>query len=123
MEFTGKELAAVLRFGITMVAADGRNDASEMDVIKNELMRFGASAGQMIALTNEARKMDPDEAIRIISGFDDERKKYVASYLAIIMIADGNIDDKELALWQMASLLCGLPEMDIQQAVDNMNNI
>ena len=47
----------------------------------------------------------------------------MASYLAVIMIADGDIDDKELALWQMSTLLCGLPEMDINQAIDNMNNL
>ena len=67
--------------------------------------------------------MKPETAISMISGFNYERKKYVASYLAVIMIADGDIDDKELALWQMATLLCGLPEMNVKQAVDNMNNL
>ena len=67
--------------------------------------------------------MDFDKAIRVISNFDNERKKYVASYLAVIMIADRKIDDKEVALWQLLSLMCGLPEMDIHQAVDNMNNL
>ncbi len=77
----------------------------------------------MLALTKEAQQMEFNEAIRIISNFDYERKEYVASYLAVIMISDGEIDDKELALWQLATLLCGLPEMDVRQAVDNMNNL
>lgn len=123
MQFSGHELAAVMKLGIAMVGADGRTDESEMEVVRKELQRFGASVVQMLALTKEAQQMEFNEAIRIISNFDYERKEYVASYLAVIMISDGEIDDKELALWQLATLLCGLPEMDVRQAVDNMNNL
>lgn len=123
MKFTSEELAAVMKLGIAMISADGRTDEREMEVVKNELTRFGASVGQMLSLTREAQQMKSETAISIISNFDYERKKYVASYLAVIMIADGEIDDKELALWQMATLLCGLPEMDVRQAVNNMNNL
>lgn len=123
MQFTGQELAAVMKLGIAMISADGRTDEREMEVVKNELTRFGASVGQMLSLTREAQQMKSETAISIISAFDYERKKYVASYLAIIMIADGEIDDKEVALWQMATLLCGLPEMDVRQAIDNMNDL
>ena len=123
MQFTGQELAAVMKLGIAMISADGRTDEREMEVVKNELTRFGASVGQMLSLTREAQQMESKTAIEVISNFDYERKKYVASYLAVIMIADGEIDEKELALWQMATLLCGLPEMDVNQAVDNMNNL
>jgi uncharacterized tellurite resistance protein B-like protein len=123
MQFSGHELAAVMKLGIAMVGADGRTDESEMEVVRKELQRFGASVVQMLALTKEAQQMEYNEAIRIISNFDYERKEYVASYLAVIMISDGEIDDKELALWQLATLLCGLPEMDVRQAVDNMNNL
>ena len=123
MQFTGEELAAVMKLGIAMISADGRTDEREMEVVKNELTRFGASVGQMLSLTREAQQMKSETAISIISGFDYERKKYVASYLAVIMIADDEVDDKELALWQMATLLCGLPEMDVRQAVNNMNNL
>ena len=123
MQFTGEELAAVMKLGIAMIAADGHNDESEMEVVRVELSRFGASVGQMLALSREAQSMEFDNAIRIISSFDYERKKYVASYLAVIMIADGEIDDKELALWQLVTLMCGLPEMNVNQAVDNMNSL
>lgn len=111
MQFTGQELAAVMKLGIAMISADGRTDEREMEVVKNELTRFGASVGQMLSLTREAQQMESKTAIEVISNFDYERKKYVASYLAVIMIADGEIDEKELALWQMATLLCGLPEI------------
>ncbi len=123
MQFSGEELAAVMKMAIAMVGADGHSDEREMEVITIELTRFGASPGQMLALNRAAQNMDFHKAIEIISNFDDERKKYVASYMAVIMIADGEIDDKELALWQLVTLLCGLPEMDIHQAVDNMNSL
>lgn len=123
MQFTGEELAAVMKMGIAMVGADGRTDESELEVVRNELSRFGASVGQMLALSRDAQRMEFDKAVRIISIFDFERKKYVASYLAVIMISDGEIDDKEVALWQLVTLMCGLPEMDVNQAVDNMNNL
>lgn len=123
MQFSGNELAAVLKMAMAMIGADGRIDVREMEVVRNELTRFGASVGQMKALTDEAQKMEFDKAVGIISNFDYERKKYVSSYLAIIMISDGEIDDKEVALWQLVSLLCGLPEMDVNQAIDNMNNL
>lgn len=123
MQYSEEELAAVLKIAIAMVSADGRSDDREMEVLKNELTRFGASVYQMLTLTKEAQNMAFQEAISIISKFDYERKKYVASYLAVIMIADGEIDKKELALWQLVSLLCGLPEMDVNQAVENMNSL
>ena len=108
---------------VAMIGADGRSDEREMEVVRNELARFGASPGQMLALTKDAQNMEFNKAIGIISKFDIERKKYVSSYLAVIMIADGEIDDKEVALWQLVSLLCGLPEMNLNQAIDNMNNM
>ena len=123
MQFKGEELAAVMKMAFAMVSADGRSDDREMEVVRNELSRFGASVVQVLALSREAQKMEFEKAIGIISKFDIERKKYVSSYLAVIMIADGEIDDKEVALWQLVSLLCGLPEMDVNQAVENMNNL
>lgn len=123
MQFSGNELAAVLKMAMAMIGADGRIDVREMEIVRNELTRFGASVGQMKALTDEAQKMEFDKAVGIISNFDYERKEYVSSYLAIIMISDGEIDDKEVALWQLVSLLCGLPEMDVNQAIENMTNL
>lgn len=121
MQFSGEELSAVMKMAITMVGADGRSDEREMEVVRNELTRFGASVGQMLALTKEAQKMEFQRAIEIISNFNYEKKTYVSSFLAIIMIADDEINDKEVALWQLVSALCRLPEMNISQAIDKMN--
>ena len=79
MRFCGEELAAVLKMAVAMIGADGRSDEREMEVVRNELARFGASPGQMLALTKDAQNMEFNKAIGIISKFDIERKKYVSS--------------------------------------------
>ena len=49
-----------------------------------------------------------------------EQKKYVAAYLGTLMASDKDINDKELALWRLLSKLCGLPSMNITDAVEYM---
>ena len=39
------------------------------------------------------------------------------------MISDGEIDEKEKALWQLVSLLCNLPEMNIIEAISFIKNL
>lgn len=63
------------------------------------------------------------DALAILVSLDDERKKYVSSYLGTIMVSDGDIDEKEMALWQLISTLCGFPTMSIKDAVNNMANL
>lgn len=106
-----------------MIAADGRIEKNEVEVMSNELIRFGVPQSQLNGLLTLADAMDATVAFAIVAGFDDERKKYVASYLGTIMISDGDVDDKELALWSLISTLCGLPTMTVGEAVQNMANM
>ncbi len=106
-----------------MCAADGRSDENEMEVLNNELARFGVPRLQRITISEEASKMEFNKAVSIISNFNSEQKKYVTAYLAIIMISDGEIDEKEKALWQLVSLLCNLPEMNLTEAIDFFTNL
>jgi hypothetical protein len=34
------------------------------------------------------------------------------------MAADGDIDDEEVAFWNLMTILCDLPEMTVREAVD-----
>lgn len=47
----------------------------------------------------------------------DEKKKYATGFLAATMVADGNIDDSELALWKLVSTLASFPTMNIAEAL------
>ncbi len=123
MIFNGKEMTAVIKMAKAMIAADGRIEKNEVTVMSNELIRFGVPQSQLNDLLTLADAMDATEAFAIVAGFDDERKKYVASYLGTIMVSDGDVDDKELALWFLISTLCGLPTMTVGEAVQNMANM
>ena len=41
----------------------------------------------------------------------------MAAYLGTIMAVDGDINDREMALWKLLSQICGLPTMTVADAV------
>lgn len=123
MQFSGRELQAILKMANAMVAADGRVDANEVRVMTGELMRFGVPSSHVEKLLQGANVMDGTEALAILATLDDERKKYVSSYLGTIMASDGDIDEKEMALWKLISTLCGFPTMNVVEAINNMANL
>lgn len=123
MELKREQLAAILKVANAMVMADGKVEPSEILVVTTELLRFGVRDNQVEPLMRLAEQMDIKRALDIISMFDDESKKYVASYLGTIMVSDGDIDKNEFALWNLISMICRLPEMTIQDAVNNMKNL
>lgn len=120
MIFSKKELAAILNVGRAMINADGRVDENELAVVSMELMRFGLPEDDLDELFQAASLMEPSEAMAIISILNKEQKKYVSSFLGAIMASDGDIDDRELALWMLVSSLCGLPKMTVAEAVANI---
>ena len=123
MQFSGRELTAILKMANAMVMADGRVDENEIKVMTTELLRFGVPQDHVEKLLQGANLMDGTEALAILANLDDERKKYVSSYLGTIMISDGDIDEKEMALWRLISTLCGFPTMNVVDAVNNMANL
>lgn len=68
--------------------------------------------------TGMADAMDSVEMISILSGMSEGHKRYVAGYLASIMISDNNIDEMEMRLWRLVSDLCAFPTMTIREAVE-----
>ena len=120
MRFNRKELTAILKMANSMVMADGGVDEKEVHVITHELLRFNVPQDHIEPLLRESSVMDASEAFAILASLDVERKKYVSSYLGTIMAADGDIDDKEMALWRLVSTLCGFPTMTVVDAMSNM---
>lgn len=120
MRFSYNELTAILNIGNAMIMADGRVDKSETELLSNELLSFGVSLNDAKKLMEASVSMRPAEAMAIISSFNYEQKKYVSSFLGTIMASDGDIDERELALWKLVSAICGLPAMTISEAIDNM---
>lgn len=123
MTFNREELTAVFKMAKAMVMADGNVKPSEVAVISRELQRFGVPSNQVEILLEASDNMEASQAIVFIAGMDEERKKYIASYLGVIMASDGDINDNEISLWRLVSTLCGLPTMNIADAISNMANL
>ena len=123
MTFSGQELTAIIKMAKSMVMADGKIKPAEIAVMTREFMRFGVLQDQVDLLLKASDNIEASQAVALIARMDEERKKYVASYLGIIMASDGDIDDNELALWTLISTLCGLPTMTVMEAINNMKNL
>lgn len=123
MIFNGQELVAIIKMAKAMVMADGKIEPSEIAVMTREFMRFGVPQNQVDLLLKASDNIEASQAVALVAGMDEERKKYVASYLGVIMAADGDIDDNELELWTLISTLCGLPTMNVLDAINNMKNL
>ena len=123
MTFSGQELTAIIKMAKSMVLADGKIEPSEIAVMTREFMRFGVLQDQVDLLLKASDNIEASQAVTLIARMDEERKKYVASYLGVIMASDGDIDDNELALWTLISTLCGLPTMTVMDAINNMKDL
>ena len=121
MEFTGKQLTAMLKMGLAMVEADGIVSEEEKIALTIELMKFGVTPDQLEILLPAAHAMSAEESLIIAAGMNPQQKKYVTGYLAMIMACDG-VDDSEVKLWSVLSHLCGFPTMTIAQALDFWKN-
>lgn len=119
MQFSGKEMAAILKAAKIMASADGVMTSDEKDVIKRDLASFGIKIDTLesIAIEHKANKMDGAEVISILSNMSMEQKKYVCGYLAAIMVADGEVDENEQKLWSLLSMLADFPTMTIGEAI------
>lgn len=119
MTFNGKEMAALLKAAKMMALADGNMTSDEKEVMVVDLKSFGVQLDtlQSVAIEHQANSMEGAEVISVLSNLSMEQKKYACGYLAAVMAADGNIDEKELELWSFISLLAGFPRMNIDEAI------
>lgn len=117
MKFTGRELSAILKMAQTVALADGNVSEEESFLMAMELLRFGVMGVEVNQLLEEAKKLTSVDACVVISQMTAEEKRYVAAYLGAMMCADGKIDDSEVRVWTVISSLCGLPEMNVEEAV------
>ena len=118
MTFNGKQLAALVKMGISMAAADGKFADEEKAAIVFELAQFGVSADQAQGLLLVAQAMDASEALSVLSSMTNEQKKYATGYLAVIMASDGEIADSEVKMWQLICTLSSFPTMNIGEALN-----
>lgn len=122
MTLNGKELAAVLKAGHAMVQADGKVEESELKVLFGELANFGVPAEQAQLMMVAADAMEASEMFETLTNLSTEAKKYVAGYLAAIMISDNDIDDSEVNMWKLICTLSKFPTMNLNEALTFWRN-
>ena len=124
MTFTREQMAAMFKVAKLMATADGSIEKQEVEVIFLVLQQFGIIKDTLdsIALEKAADAMEPSKSIEILSRMANNQKRYVCGYLAAIMIGDGDIDAKELALWTMVSTMAKFPNMTMKEALDFVQN-
>ena len=103
-----------------MAGADGKAHPNETKMMLQEALRFGIGGDDFKSLLAKASLMDGAEAMANIATMNDAQKRYVCAYLGTLMAIDGDIDDKEKALWQLVSTICKLPTMSIADALKYM---
>ena len=118
MTFTGLELAAMVKLGLAMARVDGRVDDNENAAIAFELVGFGVSEDKIESILVAAEAMSATDAIVALSSMSSIKQKYATGYFAVIMAADGQIEDEELKLWKLICTLANFPGMTVSEALE-----
>lgn len=118
MVLNSQQLAALIKAAYAMVAADGEINKNETDVVAHELKNFNVTENDLPRLLAMSEAMDSSEMFRHLSSLSLDEKKYVSGFLAVIMIADGNIDDNEVAVWQLTCSLANFPSMSMKESIE-----
>ena len=92
-------------------------------VLTNELLRFGVQRNHISALEELGNSMGPEGLLNTVLAMNDEQKKYVTAYLGVILAIDNDIDDAEMRLWSMVTMLCDLPKMTIGEALRFLDSL
>ncbi len=116
MELNKLQLAAAVKAGKAMAAADGNVAQDELKVIAIGLHEFGIQGDDCDLILSLADAMEPSNMLSILSAMNNEQKKFICGFLSTIMICDGDIDEAETKVWQLVSTLAGFPTMTIAEA-------
>lgn len=105
--YTEEGKAAIVVLATMMIKADGRTDPKEIDL---SLIFFNKLSVGSKAL-NLSKTMTPSEALLIVNKMTLEEKKLVRVILSTILAADGEMDDRELAILTTVSLVANIPQV------------
>ena len=117
MKFTKEELMSLVNAALAM-AAEGRFTVQEKDILSKEMMASGLSDRERRSLVREALKMKASDALRVMSGMDEEQKKYAACFLAVMMAADNKFVENEIKMWKFICSACEFPEIEFAEALE-----
>ena len=116
MYFTSKEKQAIVKVAAEMQIADGNANQREITLNIAVFKEIQVEPSELDA----GLELPFMEAVNIISNMTNIEKDFVSAFLGSIIIADGEINEKEIALWRMLTSLCGFPIMSLSDAKNKL---
>ena len=123
MQFCFEERRAIYRIARVMVIADGKVADSEAGALQGEMLRLGSTPDELIEFRNTIQSYESAEALSVIDGFDEEKKRYFCALLGALLVVDGALSESEVKLWAFTSAICGLPPMSVGEALETVSNL
>lgn len=116
--FTNEEILAIYKVAKMMAEADGVVLHKELKEIENEMAKLKVTGENYDKVVLSGEKLPAIDALVILSKMEEQKKKYVSSFLGYFISVDDDIADVELALWTFIIKVAELPKMNIRQAID-----
>lgn len=123
MTFSFEEKQAIYYIAKAMVLADDIVNENEMNALIGEFIRMGSNKKELQQLEALNSDLKSADAIRTLSQLENEKKKYVCSMLATIMVVDEDIDETETKLWSFICTICDFPDMSVSTAVKYLSRL
>lgn len=118
IKFSKDELKAVTHLAMLMIAVDGKIEEVEKFILFSQVLNEVGNVDDVESIIEESEKFDLLKAIEIVKKFSYTDKYYVAAYLGFLIASDGNIDNREMELWQLITKACDLPTMSVDDAIN-----
>ncbi|MGB5554303.1 MAG: TerB family tellurite resistance protein, partial [Flavobacteriaceae bacterium] len=94
MEFNPVEKLAIVQAISSVVLADGKVHNGEIHALSKLMHRIDFDSNFMV----QARSIDAEQGVFILSGMPDKKKKALAEILEEVAASDGFVHEKETAL-------------------------
>ena len=118
IEFTLDEKYAIYKVAKMMAEADGVVLHKELEGIAEGMSSLGLVGEAYDNAIVAGEKMAAINALSKIEAMEEEKKKFVSSFLGNLIAIDGDVADAEMALWAFIIKVADLPKMNIRQALD-----
>lgn len=117
--YTDVQLSAMTALAIYASAADGHIDECEKNVILGHLAVFVPDETKRAKLIDAALylTLSYNDAVAIVRTMSMSQKRHFCAFIALIILVDGNITNRELEFWTILTEHADLPLMSLEQAV------
>ena len=104
VEYSYQQKIAMMRILLDIIHADGYIDAREVHFFKElkELFDLEEADSQSVKEYNSLL------ALLLIKNFTEEQKMEFALYMSKMIVVDGDINDNEVAIYNVVNEFCGI---------------